>query len=572
MFAASKDEDYDRLILNPTVLNSRMKSTNKFTKTLTPGHMISMIRLLPHEDLVLSSDDLSEFYYTFQVSSKRAGRNAIGKRFRGHELRHLQCYTDDLKDSWVYICLGTLAMGDNLAVEIAQQAHYNVLRSHAGAMQESEAMIHRRPIIPRGPCYEMLTIDDHIVLQKVLKGVPLETQDTRDRVICERSEQAYKAVGLVHHPGKRQRQVFSTVALGAEIHGQLGKVHAPRSRVALLMFVTAVIVQRGLTTRRLLQCLLGSWIHVLLFRRPVFAAGANFGPKMSPRCLNELLVLLLLGPVVQADLRVGVANELFMMDASPTGGAICKVPVSSCTAEEIWRHTELRGFHTKLESGAGEVLSELGLDNFPVCGKDAQPVDLGLVAAEGGVLAYDCIELFAGSANWSSAHSHQGFSVHPGLERDAAGLRYGDLLDDKTFHRMVHLADSGQVKEWHVAPPSWSFGTLRRPRLRSKEQPAGFDPEDHATKEQTLLAVRTCFILTVALLRGASSPLSSLVHLSCLRWNVSSDCCLWAARLQSLPSATMVVLSISHPSGYITNPGCRSCGVLANAVFMELTS
>ena len=186
MFAVSKDENYDRLILNPTVLNSRMKSTNKFTKTSTPGHMISMIRLLPHEDLVISSDDLSEFYYTFQVSSRRAGRNAIGKRFRGHELRHLQCYSDDLKDQWVYICLGTLAMGDNLAVEIAQQAHFNVVRVHAGAMLDSETMIHRRPI-PRGPCYEMLTIDDHIVLQKVPKGVPLDVQETRDRLTAQLS-------------------------------------------------------------------------------------------------------------------------------------------------------------------------------------------------------------------------------------------------------------------------------------------------------------------------------------------------------------------------------------------------
>ena len=264
-------------------------------------------------------------------------------------------------------------------------------------------------------------------------------------------------MGLVPHPGKRQRQVTSTVALGAEIHGQLGRVHAPRARVALLMFVTADVVQKGVTTRRLLQCLLGSWIHVLLFRRPVFSvlsevfsAGQGLGPDqafpMTSRCLNELLILILLVPVIQADLRVDMANELFMMDASPTGGAICKVPVSKHTAEELWRHTELRGFHTKLESGAGEVLSELGLDNFPVFGEDSRPVDLGPLAVEGAGLVYDCIELFAGSANWSRAHAQQGFSVHPGLEREAAGLKYGDLADDRTFYRMVHLADSGQIR------------------------------------------------------------------------------------------------------------------------------
>lgn len=347
-------------------------------------------------------------------------------------------------------------------------------------------------------------------------------------------------MGLVPHPGKRQRQVTSTVALGAEIHGQLGRVHAPRARVALLMFVTAVVVQKGVTTRRLLQCLLGSWIHVLLFRRPVFSvlsevfsAGQGLGPDqafpMTSRCLNELLILILLVPVIQADLRVDMANELFMMDASPTGGAICKVPVSKHTAEELWRHTELRGFHTKLESGAGEVLSELGLDNFPVFGEDSRPVDLGPLAVEGAGLVYDCIELFAGSANWSRAHAQQGFSVHPGLEREAAGLKYGDLADDRTFYRMVHLADSGQIKEWHAAPPCWSFGTLRRPRLRSKQQPAGFDPDDRVTREQALLAVRTCFILTVALLRGAFISIeqpgaSVMFELECFQRLLSLGC------------------------------------------------
>ena len=539
MFAVYKDEEYDRLILNPTVLNSRMKTTNKFTKTLTPGHMISMIRLLPHEGLVISSDDLSEFYYTFCVSDKRARRNAIGKRFRGHELQHLQCYSDELKDQFVYVCLGTLAMGDNLAVEVAQQAHFNVLRMHAGALASHEVLMHRRPM-PRGPCYEMLTIDDHIVLQKVQRGVPLDAQATRDKVICERSETAYKTVGLVPHPGKRQRQVSSTVALGAEIHGDLGRVHAPRSRVALLIFATAVIVQKGFTTRRLLQCLLGSWIHVLLFRRPafsvlseVFSAGKDCRPdqvfRMSPRCIDELLVLLLLGPVIQADLRVNIADELFMMDASPYGGAICRVPVTKQTAEELWRHSELRGFHTKLESGAGEVLTELGLDSMPVFGESSVPAELGPLAQEDVGLAYGCIELFAGSANWSKAHKEQGFSVHPGVERDAVGLKFGDLSDNNTFLRMVRLADSGQVKEWHAAPPCWSYGTLRRPRLRSKSQPAGFEMRDPVTLEQTILAVRTCFILTVAILRGAfvsiEQPGSSVMfELACFQRLLDLGC------------------------------------------------
>lgn len=48
MFCVPKDADWDRLILNPTVINSR------------------------DEKLLISSDDLCEFYHTFKVSSARA--------------------------------------------------------------------------------------------------------------------------------------------------------------------------------------------------------------------------------------------------------------------------------------------------------------------------------------------------------------------------------------------------------------------------------------------------------------------------------------------------------------------
>ena len=77
-----------------------------------------------------------------------------------------------------------------------------------------------------------------------------------------------------------------------------------------------------------------------------------------------------------------------------------------------------------------------------------------------------------------------------------------DLSDDSTFLGLLRLADSGTVEEWHAAPPCWSFGTLRRPRLRSKAQPFGFDPADPLTAEQTRLAVRTAFLLLVALVHG----------------------------------------------------------------------
>ena len=551
LFAVNKDSEYDRLIVNPTVVNSRMYGCNTYTKTLAPGHLIGLIRLHADECLAISSDDLCEFYYTFRVSPQRAARNAIGTVFLGKEFEGFSCYDPQYADQSVYICLRTLAMGDSLAVEIAQQSHFNLLRTIADSMRPDEILQYRHPI-PRGPFYELLTIDDHIGLHK-LSCTPRwdPAKNDRDLEVFARAELAYNTVGLVAHPGKKQRRVFSATVLGAEIDGIAGRCSAPRNRVALLMLLTSFVVIKRCATRKILQCLLGCWIHVCLFRRPTFAVLEQVFHEgvglpihqpfyLSAMAVNELLALLLLGPLIQADLRVSVTEDVFMMDASPFGGALCRTRVGAFAAEEMWRHTEQRGYYTALQHGAREVLHEKGLDHEETFGPPSeQTVDFAVSLSPAplwpGVedVTFDCIELFSGSGNWSKAHAAEGFRVHPGIERGATGVSFGDLMDPVTFRKTAALAASGKVKEWHAGPPCWSFGTLRRPRLRSKMFPAGFNPSDPVTYEQTILAMRTAFILTLALLSGsyisAEQPGASVMfELHCFQVLLSLGC--WLTR------------------------------------------
>ena len=516
IFAVPKDEQYDRLILNPQRVNARLRSFSHYTKSLAPGCLFAMIRLEGDQVLRISADDLAEMYYTIKIPELRAKRNCIGLRFSADELSHLQCFDPKKHFGACFVALNALAMGDSWAVEFAQQAHHNVLRHVAGCMLDHQRVAYRKAF-PRSSFLEWLSIDDHIGVQVVSKrhfklGLP-----ARDTEVFDRATKAYAEVGLVQHPKKKRRGVQQGVFLGAEIDGDQGLVSAPRDRIGTLMLCTMLVVQRGSCSPNLLSSLLGCWIHVLMFRRPIlsilshsFNEGAN-RPRnevfmLSRQCRNELAALALLGPMCVSDLRVGVAPAIYCTDASPQGGGICVCPEEPKVVNELWRHSEQRGFYAPLLNPAASILAEMGLEHeepeLPdtVDWLDQPDIKVPAPLAEG--IVFDCIELFKGEGNWSSAHADAGFTVHGGLDVRGNTIVFRDLLDDGVFHELVSLALRRVVRDWHAGPPCYTYGTLRRPRIRSKVEPAGFNLKDPLTFEQTRLALRTAFLMWLVVSSG----------------------------------------------------------------------
>lgn len=543
MFAVPKDCSYDRLILNPQVVNSRMMAFSHYTKELAPGSMFTMIRLEHDQFLRLSADDLAEMYYTIKVPLARAKRNCIGKVFSPDELAHFSCFNAEVHTGPCLLALSALAMGDSWAVEFAQQSHHNVLRVLAGCMLDHERVCYRKPF-PRSLFFEFLSIDDHIGAQIVTYEQLTTNVPLRDTEVFVNSEKAYSQVKLVQHPRKRQRNVTEGIFSGAEIDGVAGLVSAPRHRISVLMLCTCIIAKQGTCSPRLLACILGCWIHVLMFRRPVlavlshaFSEGKGLPQNeifaLSRETRNELLALCLLGPVCVADLRVGLAPYIYCTDASPDGAGICRSSEEPAVVGELWRHSEQRGYYTQLLTPAAEILA--GLDEpfhdqtIPdVCSPDPE-ISVRIPSSLSEGVLFDCIELFRGEGNWSDAHAGLGFKVHSGLDISGNGFQFNDLLDDSVFHQVVSLAARGVIEDWHAGPSCKTYGTLRRPRIRSKRWPAGFNLKDPLTRGHTLLALRTAFILNLVWSTGrffsVEQPGSSVMfHLDIFQRMVFRGC------------------------------------------------
>eukprot|EP00438_Fugacium_kawagutii_P008019 Skav209170 [mRNA] locus=scaffold1137:401715:406094:- [translate_table: standard] len=581
IFAVPKDQDHDRLIINPQKINSRMLSISDFTKSLAPGSMLSLLSLNPHEVFRFSADDLTDYYYTFAVSEARARRNSFRMRFRPEELQHLRCYKPEYADSGdLLLCLSVLAMGDSLAVEVAQQAHHNVLKMLCGAMLSTETVRYRFPI-PRTPFVELLAIDDHVGIQKLPLVDLADAPTLRDTQVFEHAERAYQQVGLVQHPRKRRRNLTQGTILGADFDGVKGRVMAPRSRIALLSLISLAVVRAGTCTRHTLQMIVGCWVHVLLFRRVLFSIiDALFSegiskPAHETFCLsrqarNELQLLAILGPTAQSDLRAQFCSHLFTTDASPSGGAVCRAEIGPETCKEIWRHTEQKGFYTRLQSPVSQILAEHGIEPISnqvfqdTLASSIEPSSIPFPLSEGFV--YDAIELFRGTGNWSEAYQRHGLLVHDGIDLDGRRLRVGDLAKIATCQELCALALRRVVRDWHAGVPCPSFGTLRRPQVRSKREPFGFNPSDEYTAYHNMLAQRTALILTLALKGGAyvsvEQPRSSrLFLLHCYQTLVRLGCIITHFSFCSFGSAFQKPSKWLHNKPWLETLHCKcTCG------------
>ena len=571
IFAVPKDEHFDRLIINPTVLNSRLMPYSKYTKKLAPEALLSLLSLGPQEAFRFCADDLSDFYYTFKVPRNRAKRNCIGMKVYPSEVHELSCYDSTQKGPF-YPALNTLAMGDGHAVEIAQGSHHALLQIEAGCMREPETLEYRKAI-PRGDFIELLAIDDHIGVQKIPIQEVGKPTDHRDTQVFDQSQRAYSKVGLVAHPGKARRRESKGTILGADFDGVRGRVSAPRIRLFMLIWLTSTIVKLGTCTRQILTSILGCWIHAILFRRPLlalidclFKEGFDRKPHevfcLSSHARHDLMSLCILGSCAQTDLRAKICPKIYALDASPSGAGIVQAESTSVAVAELWRHSEQRGYHTNLLGPAAATLKELGYDSVQDLEMGAEAPELQVFPqsdfrlptslAEG--FLYDCVELFRGSGNWASCHVEHGLFVHEGFEQNRSKLFFKDLANDSTFHEVMALAHRRVVREWQAGPPCLTYGTLRRPRLRDVNHPEGFNPHEPLTAAHNLLARRVAMVGAIAILTGVyfscEQPGSSVMfRLHCFKVLVQLGCVITRMAFCNFGSA------FNKPSQWLHNKG-----------------
>eukprot|EP00438_Fugacium_kawagutii_P000120 Skav218734 [mRNA] locus=scaffold1346:878540:884943:+ [translate_table: standard] len=310
LFCVPKDLKVDRLILDGRPANLLQKDCNRFIMTMGSSGSLLGIHLRPHEKLLLSGDDLSNFFYTFKVNYDRGTRNFLDWAIPTHLVRDMAGFPQHLRDhEFVYACLSTLAMGDAAACAFAQTSHIS-LGLQCGAFRDCELItMHGRT--PRTDFMAGIIVDDLVMMQKVPRS-DMTSPNMQERRTSMHN--MYKRVQLEAHPTKGFAEVSKASFWGATVDGDEGLVRPNIARAASLAWVCSQVASLGVCTVGLLEVIAGGFVAIFSFRRRlmslldlIYVAQAGRDRRdvvqLSAEVIDELWALSILCPLSVADLR-----------------------------------------------------------------------------------------------------------------------------------------------------------------------------------------------------------------------------------------------------------------------------
>lgn len=241
-----------------------------------------------------------------------------------------------------------------------------------------------------------------------------------------------------------------------------------------------------------------------------FDANAPKLMSLSRSVANELVLLSVLVPLCVADLGAEFSQKVYSTDASLAKGAIVSTEVSPQVSQVLWRSSRSKGGYSKLLTPVQSVLARC-LD-FE---EEDETASGGITSAVDRPLAFrfDFVEVFAGAASVTKEMAALGYSVCCPIEL-SVDLEL-DVTKSYVFEWLSYLVTSRLIKALMVEPPCTTFSIMRRPRLRSRDFPFGFDPRCPAAMLGNLLGYRAPQLLFLAIRYGVpclfENPWSSMI-------------------------------------------------------------
>ena len=541
IFGALKDRTTHRQIGDKRGQNARESRVQGPSKDLPAGpDFVDLFVDASKDSLLLSVTDRRDFYHQLKITESKAITNTIGpaiprellqdtKAFSHFMLRSSRKRYDrsrhgDLLDmrlledkpetaqrgsGEIWASFLSVLQGDHAGVEVATESHTSLLRSY-GLLQDGSRMTASQPL--RSETFaEGLVIDDFF-------AVSVQPQDSDPGSSAaarsyRTAQEAYNQHSLLGSPQKDVISADEGRVIGAYLNSSsralsrgVVTVASPPGKRLALSFLTFQVCQLGFTTDALHLCIIGGWVSMMSYRRPlmsVFQHSFNLvkidafdrnHPKVIPlprKVADELCIAATLIPLMLTDIATPFDHRVFCTDASNTRGAALSAEVGDQISQVLWRASRSKGAYSRLLSPIEATLKHLGeLEEVREMSREAQRVDRPLA------FAFDFIEVFSGAGKITHEVHRLGFSVGPPI--DIEGSAEFDLKGSYVVQWLTHLIADHRLWGFFLSPPCTTFSIMRRPRLRSELAPLGFEPDQEQTQTGNILAHRALQIMTVS--------------------------------------------------------------------------
>ena len=333
-------EDVLRLIMDLRATNWLLEQVNGDTALLTGAATFQRVVIEENDTLLVSGEDLTAAFYLFKLPAAWMDYMVLGKPVERSVLG-LEGPGE------VYLGLKVLPMGWHSSVGLMQAAHRRIALGspfEGGAGLCELAEINRKTEFPSldESAGWSIYLDDTTILEKVkeravesLKGkLPEEQRKLRA---------AYSWWGIPTNESKALVREQEAERLGAVLNGKVGVLRTSTERALELVSLGSWIRSQEFVDRKSLQIYAGKAVHILQFRRCLFSVmevifttiaqeGRNCPVKEPLR--SEMLLLEMLLPMAQFNMKAQIDPMVTASDASETGGGMCYASRLSRAGEE----------------------------------------------------------------------------------------------------------------------------------------------------------------------------------------------------------------------------------------------
>ena len=269
LFGVSKHEfagDFEvmRIIMNLIPANRLCRGLDGDIATLPTWSSMSPLCLMPHEDLVISSEDVRCFFYIFKLPVEWHQLMAFNRPLP-------PALGGDRPGRW-FPCSAVLPMGFKNSVSLAQHIHRFIARRalvRSGLGSELEAR-KDKTFSSGNPLFRIYP-DNFDELMKVSKGVAQAIAGSVSPLVSSLREE-YSLLGIPRHPKKSVSAHRRAEVQGAIIEGEEGIAFPKPEKALRYALLAQQLLDSDACSQKQMQVVGGGLVYLAMFRRPLLGS------------------------------------------------------------------------------------------------------------------------------------------------------------------------------------------------------------------------------------------------------------------------------------------------------------